>query len=551
MVDGEGSTPSGFISAREALAFVAYGDPAALDGLPPGAPDMLGRWGYVANSWDGGRRTGPLVRLRWVWARVRWRLTRHRRRGRWRRCPLLPLGPEGRAYVRYYLRKHDRPAPEVIDGLRADIERARLAAADRLRRLRQADRDLCSAIADGSLPVFGRRGRAADGSFTDLEHEAVPPTFFLNRHRTLNMIWEWATLGAGAPLDEWALCRTQGAPDWGDLRFPRSALLARFPRRTAPMEPLPAALMRFSDPTLLRRHAEALARLRPGEQWHQDLAFPQHPDLDRLCPADTLEAGELAEAAKLRAAIDAAFVAKLTKGELVAWARPRSPMAALQGVPAIAWRSLQIRDLTFGTAAGPDTILFDLHVARRPELVQAPQSSSLPSRRDASHQAASAPPEMSDIPKQWAPVDDTASGEGRVLVLRGNAPDHLATGPDRVTEHTLRDVTLAGSDAGRVWRPANEGVAPNSDAAPGVARAASTIAAEKRLEFWLVERMRASPYGPPGKGVVKAEAKADGHRVSVRAFSRAYANAVAAANAPAWSAPGRKSKRRIDMPEKT
>jgi hypothetical protein len=85
--------------------------------------------------------------------------------------------------------------------------------------------------------------------------------------------------------------------------------------------------------------------------------------------------------------------------------------------------------------------------------------------------------------------------------------------------------------------------------APEHARVASTIAAERRLEAWLVERMRADPHHPPGKAVIRREAEAAGHVVSARAFLRAYATAVKVAGTPAWSAPGRKSKRRIETPD--
>jgi len=97
-------------------------------------------------------------------------------------------------------------------------------------------------------------------------------------------------------------------------------------------------------------------------------------------------------------------------------------------------------------------------------------------------------------------------------------------------------------------QPATPAGAPKAAAAaePEHARVVSTIAAERRLEAWLIEKMRANPHNPPGKIVIKQEAEAAGHRVSARAFLRAYANAVKAAGTPAWSAPGKKSKRRIE-----
>jgi hypothetical protein len=101
--------------------------------------------------------------------------------------------------------------------------------------------------------------------------------------------------------------------------------------------------------------------------------------------------------------------------------------------------------------------------------------------------------------------------------------------------------------AGALQPVAPAGVSePAAAAEPEHARVVSTIAAERRLEAWLVEKMLANPDNPPGKVVIKEEAEAAGHRVSARAFLRAYANAVKSAGTPAWSAPGKKSKRRIE-----
>ncbi len=85
-------------------------------------------------------------------------------------------------------------------------------------------------------------------------------------------------------------------------------------------------------------------------------------------------------------------------------------------------------------------------------------------------------------------------------------------------------------------------LAEATDRAP----ATTTIAAERRLEKWLADRMRENRERPPGKEIIKAQAAAAGHSFSERGFARAYAAAAKAAEAPAWTAPGRKSKRRIE-----
>jgi hypothetical protein len=87
--------------------------------------------------------------------------------------------------------------------------------------------------------------------------------------------------------------------------------------------------------------------------------------------------------------------------------------------------------------------------------------------------------------------------------------------------------------------------------ASGGGKVAFTIAAEKRLQSWIETQMRANPETPPGKSIVEASAKAAGHAFSIRGFKRAYANAVNATGASAWSTAGRKSKHRIETPDKS
>ena len=87
-----------------------------------------------------------------------------------------------------------------------------------------------------------------------------------------------------------------------------------------------------------------------------------------------------------------------------------------------------------------------------------------------------------------------------------------------------------------------------AEGSPAIQAVASTIAAEKQLRLYLESRMRAAPSTPPGKKKVKAEAAVAGHKVSDRAFERAWAAAVKATDAKDWSAAGRKSPRRIETP---
>lgn len=93
----------------------------------------------------------------------------------------------------------------------------------------------------------------------------------------------------------------------------------------------------------------------------------------------------------------------------------------------------------------------------------------------------------------------------------------------------------------RVFRNAAVGAAtsPETDGA--------TIKGEKQCEMWLRSLMAA---GSPSKS--KQEYQLEAMRlfkVSQRGFGRAWGNAAAEAGNAAWSAPGRKSKQRIDTPK--
>jgi hypothetical protein len=117
------------------------------------------------------------------------------------------------------------------------------------------------------------------------------------------------------------------------------------------------------------------------------------------------------------------------------------------------------------------------------------------------------------------------------------------------------DIRLCADDVMKAF-PASDGPAtaladapapPSSPeptlATPARARVVSMIGAETRLEVWLTKMMKANPGNPQGKAAIVEAAALAGHKVSVRGFKRAWANAVRAADAPAWSAAGRKSKR--------
>ncbi len=382
MVFDQESLAFSFLSAREALGLLAYGHPDALNGAAPGEPDMFNFWGYSEGSWTSGRRTEPLWCLRWVWARVRWRLTRVRRHGRWRRCPLPPLGRVKRAQVRHLMRKHRRPAADLIRNLAADIERARVATMNAKVRVGRADRVLCNAAAEGRLTVFGRRGRAAGGEYFRNDHEQVPPTFFLNRHRTLAALWNWATIGTGpeVPMDEWMRWRASPeAPDWGDLKMPKAEVLALLPPEPAPLPPpalsdLPArwglletlAWIMFRDPAVVRDASPDTPR--PATDTWQEVQVPgQAPELapvggepgySRLRLTLRWQHGAATGSIPpglAAAEAEADLLAKLRSGAIIARGRI-AEADALRNMDPGDWRGLALRDADRGevVAEGQD-----------------------------------------------------------------------------------------------------------------------------------------------------------------------------------------------------
>jgi hypothetical protein len=220
----------GYLAAHQALALVAYADPEALTRLPPGMPDMLRDWGYASSDWNAGRRTPPLWRLRWVYARARWHARNARREPGRRSRSLTPLPAKDRAFVRRCLRQHGISAAQTIFRLQRDIERARAAAATQLEQLERANRELRRALSSGRVRVLGRRGNAYTSCLTSSEHEEVPLHFFLHEHRIIDPEEPgWATLDPCASEEELMRLATEQCPDWGDLRFSEKTLRQAFP----------------------------------------------------------------------------------------------------------------------------------------------------------------------------------------------------------------------------------------------------------------------------------------------------------------------------------
>jgi hypothetical protein len=94
-----------------------------------------------------------------------------------------------------------------------------------------------------------------------------------------------------------------------------------------------------------------------------------------------------------QAAAEAAFLAMLRAGRLIAWAREGSPVAPFRRIPADAWASLRLVHVTEGRASGHGVKLFGIHVAPATALQRASPSGE-PKANDNAADAGRPPPDM-------------------------------------------------------------------------------------------------------------------------------------------------------------
>lgn len=113
-------------------------------------------------------------------------------------------------------------------------------------------------------------------------------------------------------------------------------------------------------------------------------------------------------------------------------------------------------------------------------------------------------------------------------------------GTEASPEYPLwHDLLIDAAELREAWRV----VQPETSREPaGIATGKATVAGENRLQAWLEAEMRASPHASPGKAEMQARADADKHVVSGAGFRRAWAAAVKATGAVAWSTAGAKKK---------
>ncbi len=115
-----------------------------------------------------------------------------------------------------------------------------------------------------------------------------------------------------------------------------------------------------SDRKLVIEHNLLRKQLREEGCWQYD---PDDPDTLYLSPTDGHGHALLKQTEEIVARIDTAFLDRLRRGELTAWARDASPLAPFREIPASAWKVLPIGDIVAGrlkVPGGPE--LFDIHV---------------------------------------------------------------------------------------------------------------------------------------------------------------------------------------------
>jgi hypothetical protein len=229
-----GGPAPAYLTAAETLALIAYGDVRAFDAgrLAPGEPPMWQRWGFVETGGGCLRRRRTIFEMRWILARVRWRLKPHRRKGR---CPLPPLDSARRSELRRLWHQHGRrPMAALLKDLAADTVAANDAVRAQAAAVRHASERIGNAISSGQLHPLGRAGRFAARSFASLQHEPVPPAFFANS-RAVVTCEGWATYDIeGMSYKDYEKWRKPGNPDWGDLRIPTREAMALWAPKPAP-----------------------------------------------------------------------------------------------------------------------------------------------------------------------------------------------------------------------------------------------------------------------------------------------------------------------------
>jgi hypothetical protein len=161
------------------------------------------------------------------------------------------------------------------------------------------------------------------------------------------------------------------------------------PPEAARAVPILDAYRHASDRKLVAEHNLLRKQLREEGRWQYD---PDDPDTLYLSPTDGHGHALLKQTEEIVARIDTAFLDRLRRGELTAWARDASPLAPFREIPASAWKVLPIGDIVAGrfkVPGGPE--LFDIRVGQK--MTPAPSPTPQPVQQ-ATPLAVSQPPDL-------------------------------------------------------------------------------------------------------------------------------------------------------------
>ncbi len=150
-----------------------------------------------------------------------------------------------------------------------------------------------------------------------------------------------------------------------------------------------------------------------------------------------------------------------------------------------------------------------------------------------------------DVPANTFLSQQIAFSPGGELITRLPMLDRLfppldIRGSEASPEYPLwHDLLIEAAGLREVWGIVQADTAPE----PGsIQKIKATVAGVNRLQAWLENEMRASPHASPGKQKMQVLARANEHVFSGPGFNSAWAAAIRATGAVAWSKAGAKLK---------
>ena len=215
------------MSAGRAIAWVAYRDGIGPFRNLPGDKVRTERWGGLhPEIHRPDKRHHLLWDVRWVLARVRWRL---RQRPGPHRVPLPPLGPDRRYRLRGIARRNGvKSVAALLPLLWQDVRACNAEWAEHDRLMETAERELRQAVAGGQFTTEGRAGFRESNMVAPLV--AMPLTVW--RDPVMRLTKD-DRLGPDADLrgDKRALLR------FHDVQLLTAEVLAKWPANTPPPPP--------------------------------------------------------------------------------------------------------------------------------------------------------------------------------------------------------------------------------------------------------------------------------------------------------------------------